>query len=151
MEAGERILIASFVFKGLHMKTRRLTIAACVGLLLATVPVVAHHSFSAEFDANAPVEVTGAVQKIEWLNPHVWFFMDSTDDAGEVTGWAMEMGSPNQLVRAGWTRQTMSIGDVVTVEGSRAYDTSNNASARVVTLASTGERLFAASSQGRTP
>ena len=77
--------------------------------------------------------------------------MDSTDDAGEVTSWAMEMGSPNQLVRAGWTRQTMSIGDVVTVEGSRAYDETNNASARVVTLASTGERLFAASSQGRTP
>ena len=77
--------------------------------------------------------------------------MDSTDDAGEVTSWAMEMGSPNQLVRAGWTRQTLSIGDVVSVEGSRAYDTSNNASARVVTLAATGERLFAASSQGRTP
>ena len=82
------------------MKTRRLVIAACVGLLLATVPVVAHHSFSAEFDANAPVEVTGAVQKIEWLNPHVWFFMDVEDDEGDVTSWAMEMGSPNQLVRA---------------------------------------------------
>ena len=129
------------------MKTRRLTIAACVGLLMATVPVVAHHSFSAEFDANAPIEVTGAVQKIEWLNPHVWFFMDVEDDEGDVTSWAMEMGSPNQLVRAGWTRRTMSIGDVVTVQGSRARDGSDTASTRMVTLANTGERLFAASSQ----
>ena len=147
MEASERILIASFVFKGLHMKTRGLTFVACVGLLLATVPVVAHHSFSAEFDANAPVEVTGAVQKIEWLNPHVWFFMDVEDDEGDVTSWAMEMGSPNQLVRAGWTRRTMSIGDVVTVRGSRARDGSDTASTRYVVLANTGERLFTASSQ----
>ena len=147
MGAGARTLTASFVFKRLHMKTRKLTIAACVGLLMATVPVVAHHSFSAEFDANAPIEVTGAVQKIEWLNPHVWFFMDVEDDEGDVTSWAMEMGSPNQLVRAGWTRRTMSIGDVVTVQGSRARDGSDTASTRMVILANTGERLFAASSQ----
>ena len=133
------------------MSSTRTICLAGLGLLLLCVPIVGHHSFAAEFDRNSPVDVTGAVTKIEWFNPHVWFFMDSTDDAGEVTGWAMEMGSPNQLVRAGWTRQTMSIGDVVTVEGSRAYDTSNNASARVVILAATGERLFAASSQGRTP
>ena len=91
--------------------------------------------------------MTGAVQKIEWLNPHVWFFMDVEDDEGDVTSWAMEMGSPNQLVRAGWTRGTMSIGDVVTVRGSRARDGSDTASTRYVVLANTGERLFAASSQ----
>ncbi len=110
--------------------------------------MIAHHSFSAEFDANAPIELTGAITKLEWLNPHVWFFIDVTDDDGDVTNWGMEMGSPNQLVRDGWTRRTMKIGDVLTVEGSRARDMSDNANARVVILASTGQRLFATSSQG---
>lgn len=128
------------------MRARFLAVA-CVGLLLAAVPTVAHHSFSAEFDANSPVELTGAVTKIEWLNPHIWFFIDVSDDDGAVKNWGMEMGSPNQLVRAGWTRRTMSVGDIVTVEGSRARDMSDNANARVVILASTGQRLFAASSQ----
>ncbi len=131
------------------MSTKWPAIVAGIGTLLVALPVLAHHSFSAEFDANAPVEVTGAVTRIEWLNPHVWFFIDVASEAGEITNWGMEMGSPNQLVRAGWTRRTMNIGDVVAVEGSRARDESNNANARVVTLASTGERLFAASSQER--
>ena len=130
------------------MRTRLLVVIAGIGLCLAAVPVVAHHSFSAEFDANSPVELTGGVTKVEWLNPHVWFFIDVENDEGAVTNWGMEMGSPNQLVRGGWTRSTMKIGDVVTVEGSRARDMSNNANAQVVTLDSSGERLFAASSQG---
>ena len=129
------------------MRTRLLAVVAGLGLLLATIPVVAHHSFSAEFDANSPVEVTGTVQKIEWLNPHVWFFLDEEDDQGNVTNWAMEMGSPNQLVRAGWTRRTMNVGDVVSIEGSRARDGSDTASTWVVILTSTGKRLFSASSQ----
>ena len=129
------------------MRTRLLAVVAGLGFLLATIPVVAHHSFSAEFDANSPVEVTGTVQKIEWLNPHVWFFLDEEDDQGNVTNWAKEMGSPNQLVRAGWTRRTMNVGDVVSIEGSRARDGSDTASTRVVILTSTGKRLFSASSQ----
>ena len=133
------------------MSTRVPALLAGIGLLLAGMPLLAHHSFSAEFDAESPVELTGAVTKIEWLNPHAWFFMDVTDEAGEVANWGMEMGSPNQLVRAGWSRRTMKIGDVVSVEGSRARDESDNAYVRVVILTSTGERLFAASSQGRTP
>ena len=126
-------------------------LVAVTGLTLAVVPVVAHHSFAAEFDANSPVNLTGIVTKIEWMNPHVWFYLDVKDKAGNVTSWGMEMGSPNALARSGWTRKSMNVGDTVTVEGSRARDGSSNANARAVILASTGKRLFAASSQGQTP
>jgi hypothetical protein len=113
---------------------------------LAAQPTAAHHSFAAEFDANAPIELTGTVTKVEWANPHTYFYMDVTTPKGEVEGWALEMGSPNGLMRRGWTRDTMKIGDVVTVSGSRAKDGSFKGNARSVTL-STGKRLFAGSSQ----
>jgi len=118
-------------------------------LLVAAVPAFAHHSFAAEFDAEKPVKLTGAVTKIEWQNPHVWFYIDVKDSTGKIVNWGVEMGSPNGLMRAGWERKSLKAGDVVTVEGSRAKDESNNANARAVTLASTGKRLFAASSQGQ--
>ncbi|OFW22693.1 MAG: hypothetical protein A3H97_06605 [Acidobacteria bacterium RIFCSPLOWO2_02_FULL_65_29] len=130
-------------------RTLQLLLAGA-GLMLATVPMVAHHSFSAEFDANSPINVTGVVTKVEWMNPHVWFYVDVKDTSASVN-WGMEMGSPNGLLRNGWTRNSMKVGDTVTVEGSRARDGSKNANARAVTLASTGKRLFAASSQGQTP
>ena len=117
--------------------------------LLLVVTVIPHHSFSAEFDANQPIELTGHVTKIEWLNPHVWFFIDVENETGAVTNWGWEMGSPNILTRRGWSRQSMKIGDIVTVEGSLAKDGSYRANARNVSLTSTGERLFAGSSQGR--
>jgi len=113
---------------------------------LAAQPSVAHHSFAAEFDANAPIELTGTVTKVEWANPHTYFYMDVTTPKGEVEGWALEMGSPNGLMRRGWTRDSMKIGDVVMVTGSRAKDGSFKGNARSVTL-STGKRLFAGSSQ----
>ena len=131
------------------MSTRLPGLVAGLALLMA-VPVVAHHSFSAEFDADRPISLTGLVTKIEWMNPHVWFFIDVTDDAGEVTNWGWEMGSPNGLMRRGWTRNSLKIGDIVNVEGSGAKDGSNRANARVVLLTKTGARLFAASSQGQT-
>jgi hypothetical protein len=129
---------------------RKLTgIAVGFALLLAAVPGFAHHSFAAEFDANKPVNLTGAVTKVEWMNPHTWFYIDVKDESGKVTNWAVEMGSPNGLMRAGWSRNSMKVGDVVTVEGSRAKDGSTNANARTVTLTATGKKMFAASSQGQ--
>jgi hypothetical protein len=131
------------------MKIRLAVIVAGLGLLLSAGPALAHHAFAAEYDSKKPIKLTGTVTKLEWLNPHTWFYIDVKDDNGKVTNWGFEMGSPNILLRAGWTRNSMNPGDVVTVEGSRAKDGSNNANVKVVTLASTGQRLFAASSQGQ--
>ena len=128
------------------MKTKLALGTAALGLLLAAVPVMAHHSFAAEFDSNKPIKLTGTVTKIEWMNPHAYFYIDVKDAGGKVTNWGLEMGSPNGLMRQGWTRNSMKIGDEVTVEGSAAKDGSNIGNARSVTL-SGGQRLFAASSQ----
>jgi hypothetical protein len=140
----------SFTWR-LSIKTKLAVLLVGIGLLLAARPVVAHHAFAVEFDADKPVKLTGAVTKVEWMNPHTWFYIDVTDETGKVTNWGMEMGSPNGLMRAGWTRNSMKIGDVVIVEASRARDGTSNGNARVVILKSTGQRLFAASSQGQQP
>jgi DNA/RNA endonuclease YhcR with UshA esterase domain len=131
------------------MRTRLAVIVAGLGLLLSAGPALAHHAFAAEYDAKKPVKLTGTVTKLEWLNPHTWFYIDVKDDTGKVTNWGFEMGSPNILLRAGWTRNSMKPGDVVTVEGSRAKDGSNNANVKGVTLAGTGQQLFGGSSQGQ--
>jgi DNA/RNA endonuclease YhcR with UshA esterase domain len=131
------------------MRTRLAVIVAGLGLILSARPALAHHAFAAEYDAKKPVKLTGTVTKLEWLNPHTWFYVDVKDDNGKVTNWGFEMGSPNILLRAGWTRNSMKPGDVVTVEGSRAKDGSNNANVKEVTLASTGQQLFGGSSQGQ--
>jgi hypothetical protein len=130
------------------MKIKLVILVAVVGVLVATsAPVIAHHSFGAEFDSEQPFEFTGVVTKIEWLNPHVYFYMDITEEgSGEVSNWAMEMGSPNGLMRRGWTRNSLKIGDVVSTAGSKARDGSAKGNSRSVTLAS-GRSLFAGSSE----
>ena len=115
-------------------------------LLVGSLPVIAHHSFAAEFDADKPLKLTGAITKVEWTNPHVWFYMDVRDEAGRTVNWAMEMGSPNGLLRGGWTRNSLKLEDIVTVEGFASRDKSNTGNASVVVLARTGQKLFTGSS-----
>ena len=134
------------------MRTKFAVVVAGLALLASMSGVMAHHSFSAEFDASKTFKFTGPVTKVEWMNPHTFFYIDVKDEkTGKVTNWAMEMGSPNGLMRNGWTRNTMKIGDVVTVEGSMAKDGSPTGNARTVVMAKTGQRLFAGSSQGVNP
>ena len=133
------------------MKAKVAAFTAAVGLVLTTAGAIAHHSFAAEFDANKPLNLKGVVTKIEWMNPHTYFYLDVTASDGKVANWGMEMGSPNGLMRAGWTRNTLKVGDEVTVEGAQAKDGTNVGNAVAVVLVATGKRLFAASSQTDTP
>jgi hypothetical protein len=130
------------------MRMRSLTLLA-LALPLAAAPALAHHSFAAEFDAKQPITLTGTVTKVEWTNPHVWFYLDVKDPGGKVTNWGMEMGGPNGLLRAGWTRNSMKPGDVVTVDGFKARSGNPIGNATSVVMATTGQKLFAASSQGQ--
>jgi hypothetical protein len=132
------------------MKTKLAIFAGGIAVLLAGKPMVAHHSFAAEFDSAKTIKLTGTVTKIEWMNPHAYFYIDVMGEGGKVANWGLEMGSPNGLMRQGWTRNSMKIGDTVIVEGSAAKDGSLIGNARNVTL-SDGKRLFAASSQQVTP
>jgi Family of unknown function (DUF6152) len=126
-----------------------LALIATAGLFVCSIPVVAHHSFSAEFDANQPVKLTGTVTKLEWANPHAWLYIDVKDETGKIANWGLELGGPNVLMRQGWSRNSLKAGDVIMVEGTRAKDGSNIANARSITL--NGKRMFAGSSQGVTP
>ena len=117
------------------------------GLLISTGPLAAHHSFAAEYDAAKPVTLKGVVTKLEWTNPHARFYVDVKDEKGGVTNWNLELASPNVLTRQGWSRKTLAVGDVITIEGSLAKDGSKMANARVVTLGD-GKRVFAGSSGG---
>ena len=133
------------------MRMKFVAFAVAAAFMLATGSAIAHHSFAAEFDSNKPINLKGTVTKIEWSNPHTYFYMDVTGPDGKVVNWGMEMGSPNGLMRAGWTRNTLHVGDEVSVEGAQAKDGTNVGNARAVILAATGKRLFAASSQTDTP
>jgi hypothetical protein len=117
-----------------------------IALLIATlallaVPILAHHSFSAEFDGSKSVTLEGVVTRIDWANPHVYFFIDVKDGNGVTANWGCETSGPNQLIRQGWRRDSMKIGDKVTVRGYLARDASKTADAREVTLAD-GRKIF---------
>jgi hypothetical protein len=115
-----------------------------IGLVVTAVPLPAHHSEAAEFDATKPVRVTGVVKKVEWTNPHIWFYVEGTDEVtGKTAVWGFSGGAPNGLRRRGITRETLKVGDTVKVQGIRAKDGSANAASRGVTF-SDGRQVFTA-------
>jgi hypothetical protein len=130
------------------MKKNLAVVLGC--LLLTPVALLAHHSFAAEFDSTKTVNLSGAVTKVEWTNPHIWIYLEGKDEKGVAGKWQCEMGSPNVLTRQGWRKDSLKQGDQITIEGSRAKDGTNTCNARTVKLAD-GKRMFAGSSQGVTP
>src|ERR1700686_260660 len=117
------------------MRTKLAVLAAAFGLLAAAVPAIAHHAFAAEYDGTKPVKISGVVTKVEWMNPHIWFFVDSKGADGTVTHWAFSGGAPGQLMRRGITKDVIQLGATVVVRGFRAKDGSNNANGGTVTFA----------------
>ena len=126
------------------MRAKLAILTACAGILATALPVFAHHSFAAEYDASKPVELHGTVTKMEWTNPHARIYLAVKDANGTVTEWNLELASPNVLSRNGWTRHSLKEGDVVTVSGARAKDGNTMANARTVVLAD-GKKVFAGS------
>jgi hypothetical protein len=129
------------------MKAQLTVLAAGLGLLAPALPLLAHHSFAAEYDSSKPIKITGVVTKMEWMNPHARFYVDVKDAEGKVTNWNFELGAIPVLLKQGWRKDSLKAGDEVTVEGSLAKDGSKTANARSVTLPD-GRRVFAGSSGG---
>ena len=129
------------------MKIKLLTLAVPAALLLMAASAFAHHSFAAEYDAKKPVTLTGTVTKVEWMNPHIFFYVDVKDSDGKVTNWRGEGGNLSGLMRRGWRKDSLKVGDIVTIDGSLAKNGQPLVNARTVTLAD-GKKLFAGSSGG---
>src|SRR5712692_9213104 len=128
------------------MTVKASVLVAGLGLLAAAVPLLAHHSFAAEYDATKPIKLTGTVTKMEWMNPHARFYVDVKDESGKVTNWNFELGAIPVLLKQGWRKDSLRVGDQVTVEGFLAKDgTKAMANARRVTLPD-GRRVFGGSS-----
>ena len=127
---------------------RRLTIVcgAAIGVFLMVGSALAHHAFSAEFDRDKPLKVTGTIKKVEWLNPHIWFYVEAKDDTGKPVVWGFSGAPPGMLLRRGITKERLKIGDTVTVEGFRAKDGSNNGTGTNVTFAD-GRKVFAGAAE----
>src|SRR5262245_64253865 len=133
------------------MKARVLSVvAATIALVALAIPVFAHHSFSAEFDRNKRVSLTGIITSVKWQNPHVYFYIDVKDkDTNKVTNYGVELGSPNGVLGNGLSRDVLKVGMVVSMDGSMAKDGSNKLKGRKITV--NGKRYDAASSEGVTP
>lgn len=131
------------------MKTTPLTIVVAV-LLLVAMPALAHHSFVAEFDSKQTVILKGTVTKLEWANPHIWVYLEVKDDKGNAVRWQCEGGPPNTLTRNGWSKDSLKLGDQVTIDGYLAKDGSKTCNARTVKLQD-GRSVFAGSSAPETP
>jgi hypothetical protein len=133
---------------GIQEVEMRVRLIIALSVLLTATSALAHHSFASEYDSKQPITLKGVVTKVEWQNPHAYFYVNVKDDTtGALTNWALEMGAPSGLQRQGWTRNTLQVGDQVTVEGSRARNGSNLANAR--TVFKDGKKLGAASSEGQ--
>ena len=117
-------------------------------IVAVALPALAHHSFPAQYDIDKPISLTGKVTKVEWTNPHIFIYADVTDANGAVVNWAFEMGGPNALLRQGWKRDSLKVGDIAVFDGSLARNGSNLVNARTVTMAETGRKMFAGSSGG---
>jgi hypothetical protein len=136
---------------GFTMRKAFLSLALVTGLVSAAVPVLAHHSFSAEFDSTKQKVIRGFVTKVDWANPHVWIYLNVKDEKGVVSNWGFEMGPPH-LLQGGanpWKRDTVKIGDEIEVNGSLAKNGSKKLNARAVTFVKTGLRVGTASSEGQ--
>jgi uncharacterized protein DUF6152 len=132
------------------MRRMEIPILLALAALTGGIPLFAHHSFAAEFDDQKPVKMTGVLTKVEWQNPHIWFYLDVKNADGTVTNWGFAGGAPGQLMRRGITKDQLKIGDTVVVEGFRSKDGSNNASGGRLTFPD-GRSVLTAGSQDRVP
>ena len=128
-----------------HVISAGLTLTAALALSIPAIQLNAHHAFGAEFDANSPLTLRGAVTRIEWVNPHAWFHIEVTKEDGVKEPWRIEGGTPNTLLRRGINKRSIAIGTEIVVEGYQAKDRSNSANGRNITLAN-GKKMFMGSS-----
>jgi DNA/RNA endonuclease YhcR with UshA esterase domain len=131
------------------MKTK-LVLSVAAMMISAALPMLAHHSFAAEYDSNKKLTLTGTVVKVDWMNPHIWVYIDSKDEKGTMVHWQCEGGPPNTLSRNGWTKDALKPGDTVTVEGFAAKDGSNTLNSRSVVLPD-GRKVFAGTADDGAP